>query len=87
MEKFTLRWKHENIHVINETKKMSNQVLHVHLEPLSKLPAGFAVKLIVRYCLIEARREEGCGSRKGNTNGHRHKWRAKIGYLSREAWD
>ncbi|KAJ7375343.1 detection of nodal flow [Desmophyllum pertusum] len=45
-EEFTLQWKHENIHVINQTEKMMNQSLHVHLEPLSILPPGFVVKLI-----------------------------------------
>ena len=52
MEKFALQWKHENIHVFNQTEKMVNQVLHIHLQPLSKLPAGFVAKLIARYHII-----------------------------------
>lgn len=48
-ENFTLKWKRKNIHVINQTENMLNQSLHIRLKPLSVLPPGFVVKLVVRY--------------------------------------
>ena len=52
-EEYLLHWNHENNHVINQTEKMINQVLHIHFKPLSTLAPGFVVKLIVtRYVVI-----------------------------------
>ena len=48
-ENFTLRWKHQNTHIINQTEKMLNQSLHIYLRPLSALPPGFVVQLMARY--------------------------------------
>ena len=45
---FLLKWKHRNIHVINQTGKMENQSLQLHLRPRSVLPSGFTIKFVVR---------------------------------------
>lgn len=46
-QNFTLPWKHENIHVINKTDILGKQSLQIYLKPLSALPSGFIIKLLV----------------------------------------
>ena len=47
-QNFTLPWRHENIHVINKTDILGKQSLQIYLKPLSALPSGFIIKLLVR---------------------------------------
>lgn len=45
---FMLKWNHRNVHVINQTAKMENQSLQLHLRPRSVLPSAFNIKFVVR---------------------------------------
>ena len=48
-EIYTLRWEHQNTHIINQTERMTNQSLQIHLKPITVLPVGFVIKLTARY--------------------------------------
>lgn len=48
-EIYTLRWEHQNTHIINQTERMANQSLQIHLKPITVLPVGFVIKLTARY--------------------------------------